>query len=126
MTHVYQWFSAPTQLHVVCPRCGGRAEVERHDTRTYDQAMAGRLACTRCHHHVEHFEVDWPAHAYYRCSVRGHELWAFSEAHARAIRDHVASTNRSTRNPLILHVPTFFMQAKQREAVVAALDRLLE
>ena len=125
MTHLYQWYSVPHELAVVCPHCAGRALVHRQDTADHGQPLVGTLVCVSCHRSVEGHTVIWPKDAFFRCDVRGHELWAWSEDHARAIREFVASKTRKTRSPALLHLPEFFLRAKQREAIVEAIDRLL-
>lgn len=125
MTHVYQWYSVPKELTVVCPRCAGKAGVRRQAGTDYGQPLVGSLDCMHCHHHVGVHTVTWPNDAFYRCNVRGHDLWAWSEEHARAIRAFIAGTTRATKSPMLLHLPKFFLLAKQRDATVKALDRLL-
>jgi hypothetical protein len=125
MTHVYQWFSVPQELSVVCPRCASRALVRRRSSADYGQPLVGNLVCMNCHHNVEAHTVIWPNDAFYRCDVRGHELWAWSEDHARTIREFIDSKTRKARSPALLHLPEFFLRAKHREATVKALDRLL-
>jgi hypothetical protein len=125
MTHVYQWHSFQKEVTVVCPRCAGKALVRRQDSADLGQAIVGTLDCMSCHHHVGAHTVIWPNDAFYRCDIRGHELWAWSEDHARAIREFIDSKTRKTRSPALLHLPEFFLRAKQREAIVKALDRIL-
>ena len=125
MTHLYQWYSVPQQLTVVCPRCAGKADVRRRGTSDYGQVLIGALDCTSCHHHIPTHTVTWPNDAFYRCDVRGHDLWAWSEEHARAIREFIHTKQRATKSPLLLHLPEFFLRAKHREATVKALDRIL-
>jgi hypothetical protein len=131
MTHVYQWFSLPRVLTVRCPTCSRAASLHRLDESSRDGgSIRGRLTCRNCHHSSESFDASWPVSAFFLCDVRGHELWAWSEAHARAIRDYVQSTTRNRRTHpgfivALMHLPEFFLLAKNRAATVKSLNKLL-
>lgn len=130
MTHVYQWFALPAELVVRCAACGGRAVLSRADPRERDAPLRGRLACHSCGRTQASALLSWPEDAYYQGEVKGQLLWAWSEAHVRAIRAFVAST---TRNPAdhpgfvaaLHHLPTHFLRASNRPATLKALDRML-
>ena len=130
VTHVYQWFSLPRLLVVRCPACRGPASL-RTPELAIGASLKGELCCDKCHHSAKNFTASWPKDAYFLFSIRGHELWAWSEAHARAIRDYIASETRNRREHrgfvvALLHLPEYFLRAKNRTATVRCLDRLLD
>ena len=130
MTTIYQWFSLPTRISVRCPTCGGEAILERHDVVDNYSPIEGRLTCTQCHETRASVVVGWPDDAFFRCDVRGQQLWAWSEQHVRAIRDYVHSSRRDPKAypgffAALMHLPRHFVIAKNRAATVKALDKLL-
>lgn len=129
MTHVYQWFSLPQTITVRCPGCGGAA-ILRAPEAHQPTPIRGRLTCESCHLVREDFAGSWPEAAFFRCSVKGHELWAWSMEHAIAIRDYVQSEARDPKmhpgfHAALLHLPKHFLTAKNRRATVDALNKLL-
>ena len=130
MTTIYEWFSLPMRISVRCPACRGEATLERHNLVVNKSPIEGRLTCTRCHATRERVVVGWPDDAFFQCSVRGRQLWAWSEQHARAIRGYVQSSKRDPKAypgflAALMHLPHHFVIAKNRAATVKALDKLL-
>jgi hypothetical protein len=130
MTTIYQWFSLPACVSVRCPACGGEAILERHNLVHNHSPLEGCLTCTNCHVTRERVVVGWPDDAYFQCNVRGQQLWAWSEQHARAIRDYVQSSKRDPKIypgffTALMHSPHHFVVAKNRAATVKALEKLL-
>jgi hypothetical protein len=130
MTTVYQWFSLPTRISIRCPACSGEATLERRELVHNRSPIEGRLTCRHCHATREGVVVEWPEDAFFQCDVRGQQLWAWSEQHARAIRDYVQSSRRDPKAypgffAALMHLPRHFVVAKNRTATVKALDKLL-
>lgn len=88
----------------------------------------GAVACNVCGLRARH-GLDWPNDAWFQIEYRGQVLWAFHRESAEELRKYIASEDRSRegyRWALFLrHIPTPFLTAKAREAVVQRLDRLL-
>lgn len=89
----------------------------------------GAVQCVRCTLRRRHV-LRWPADAFYRCEVRGEELWAWTREQCALLRDYVASAVRDREvvrasHPFLAFVPARFLEAKWRAPTVAALDRLL-
>lgn len=88
----------------------------------------GSITCRACRLRKRH-ELSWPADAYYQFEFRGGVLWAFHRESAQELREYVSSASRKRegyrwRN-FLLHVPSKFLSAKSRAAVVKGLERLL-
>ena len=88
----------------------------------------GAVACNGCGLRSRHY-LEWPNEALFQIDYRGQVLWAFHEESAQELRNYIASDDRNRegyRWELFLrHVPTTFLTAKARDAVVKRLDRLL-
>lgn len=88
----------------------------------------GAVACAGCGLRRRH-ELEWPADARYQVEYRGDILWAFHRESARELRQYIASDDRKREGyrweAFLRHVPTVFLTAKAREAVVKRLDRIL-
>lgn len=98
--------------------------------RTWERSHAldeGSLVCA-CGVRRKH-GLAWPHDAYFQLEHRREVLWAFHREHAGLLREYVAGTDRTPRrsrySTLMRRVPTSFLTAKAREAVVKKLDRLL-
>ena len=131
MTHAYDWFGLPSSLVLRCPACHAPVDFKwSSPTRRPGSELLGRLACPSCGKIDETFRAHWPENAFFRTTVRGHELWAWSVDHAEAIRSFVASTTRRPGDhpgfkAALLHLPKVFTLAANRDATVAAIDRML-
>jgi hypothetical protein len=92
----------------------------------YPLLTNGVVHCPRCHVNGKR-RLDWPADAYWRWEVRGETLWAWDEAHARAILAYVSQAIRpSRRAPSLRYVPSHFLSAKVRDLVVKLVTESLE
>jgi hypothetical protein len=98
----------------------------------YRRSDWGICRCPTCAFRAKHL-LQWPDDAYYICEVKGKILWAWTRGHASALRDFVASPDREFRPGsypgyflFLRHIPTHFLRAKNRGAVVKQLDRLLD
>lgn len=98
--------------------------------RWYNRELWGICRCPACGY-LDRHRLCWPADAYWVVSIRGRTLWAWTRAHVTALRDFVASADRSMAGlpqgiaRFLRHVPTEFLLAKRRDEVVRKLDRLL-
>ncbi len=88
----------------------------------------GAVACNACGLRARHC-LDWPKDALFQIDYRGHVLWAFHRESAQELRNYIASEGRDRggyRWELFLrHIPTTFLTAKARDAVIKRLDRIL-
>jgi hypothetical protein len=62
--------------------------------------------------------------------VKGKILWAWSLEHTKVLLDYIQSSERDEKTYLgylaaLLHLPTHFKLAKNREAAVKALNKLI-
>ncbi len=87
----------------------------------------GIVRCERCIGRIAH-RLLWPEDAWYRFEVRRGLLWAWSRPHAVAMRDFIASHERKPGAHgygfilFLSHIPGKFLQAKERDAIVATID----
>jgi hypothetical protein len=88
--------------------------------------IMGVLKCPACTALRKH-RLDWPRDAFYQVNVDGKQLWAWDRRSLAFIRDHIEKLDRPKRHhPLLRHLPTHFLVAKRRDAVLAAIDGLLQ
>jgi len=116
----------------------GKWSVVQHDPALYPwkapprgfaRSDDGIRACLRCGGRFAH-TLSWPSDAYFHCEVRGKTLWAWSAEQVVVLRDFLASSDRDpARYPghslFLRHIPPHFTSAKNREAAVAQLEKLL-
>jgi len=124
-----------SEVLVVCPSCSSRAAVL--------PVFAGRrLTCSSCGLARETSgttsvwgePVDPWFHAplWLRADVRGHTLWAFNDRHLDALRSYIAAgLGERTPRPgaptsMLEKLPDWMTSAKNRDDVLAVLDRLGE
>ncbi|MBW3625566.1 MAG: hypothetical protein KY468_19400 [Armatimonadetes bacterium] len=91
----------------------------------------GNITCSECGKVGRHHLI-WPDDAFYQCDVRGHTLWAWTRRHVTVLKAYIESREREVDAHLpygfsnfILHVPKFFLLAKNRELAVKKLSNLL-
>jgi hypothetical protein len=88
----------------------------------------GAVACGACGLRQRH-ALNWPTDARFQIEHRGQVLWAYNRESAQELRRYIASEDRSRTGyrwgSFLLHVPTVFLTAKARAAVVKQLDRIL-
>jgi hypothetical protein len=91
-----------------------------------ESAVLGIVNCPSCGLRRRHL-LRWPQDAAYQVDVRGEVLWAWSRAHLIAIRDYVALDHRIEKRDgvPIGKLPSHFLLAKNRAAVVKEIDRRL-
>ena len=128
---------AEPDVLVVCPRCTQRAIVRRPDP-----GPGRRLSCPHCGlvRDSDGTTSSWggPVDPWFgvplwlTADFRGHTVWAFNCAHAKVLRDFVAAELRE-RSPvsgaamsMVEKLPDWMTSAKNRDEVVAVLDRLSE
>ncbi len=89
----------------------------------------GAVCCTACGSRKK-AKLNWPKDAYYQCEIRGDVLWGFNRQSLTELRDFIQSDSREekkyTYQSFLRHIPSVFLQRKNRERVVAKLDRLLK
>jgi hypothetical protein len=132
---LYAW--AEPEVLVVCSRCSGRAVV-----RELGAGPARRLGCAHCglarvndgstSTWGEPVDPWFGAPLWLTAEFRGHTVWAFNVDHLQALRDFVAADLRE-RVPtsgaamsMLEKLPGWMTSAKNRDDVVAALDRLAD
>ena len=74
--------------------------------------------------------IHWHHDAYWKCEVKGEVLWAWSLEHATVLLDYIQSKERDEKAyteylAALWHLPTHFKLAKNREAAVKSLSRLI-
>jgi hypothetical protein len=87
----------------------------------------GAKYCTACGYRRK-AKLHWPDDAYYQCSIKDHTLWAFNQEYLIALIDYIQSDHRDRHNKyhsFLLHLPSIFLEKKNREIVVKKLNRLL-
>ncbi len=81
----------PDEIHVVCPKCGGRAMARTPARRHYAFHMVDldprgfashwSVTCLECPHRARNLAYRDIGNRYYRVEVRGKELWAWNKDH---------------------------------------------
>lgn len=142
MTESYQHPTSP--IDIVCPKCGQHAvfqlspEGAEHEAPPQYrddvwQAAEPEWGTCQCDHCVSRFEhvLQWPHDAYWRTSVRRHDLWAHSRAEVAALIQFIGAKDRDLSNYpeyayFLRHFPKPLLSAKARDEVVKHLTKLLE
>lgn len=141
MTEIYEYYSWPKEVDIVCPVCNKQCvfsiknQIVNKSYRNGQSAMslytnrwAGRISCLSCGL-VQDSEITWPNDAYFKVDVRGHILWAWSKNHAVEIRDYLNSKIRINRGPAyfasLCKIPTHFKRRGNRHAAVCGLGKLI-
>jgi hypothetical protein len=133
---------------VVCPTCGGRAEVFRAPTANPDGRRTHRLQCpcgliresTSSPSLSPPFDVGsgqprdyvFQLPLWLTTACRGHTLWALNAEHLSAIEVYVAATHRSrakindswVNRSLLSRLPEWMIAAAARDDVLAGVERL--
>lgn len=96
----------------------------------YQRSDIGFCICPSCGFQDKH-ELSWPDDAYFVCEVKGQLLWAWTRGHVQALKAFVASKDRKLGDYpgyglYLHHIPKVFLLAKNREAVVRKLHKLLQ
>ncbi len=93
----------------------------------YPLLHRGVVECPHCQTPFVH-TLDWPADAWWQWAIRGKMLWAWHRRHAEQVLAYVRATARPlrpTHGPLG-SIPTYFLSAKIRDAVVKAMEKKLQ
>jgi hypothetical protein len=130
---LHDW--AEPEVLVVCPRCSGRAFVRPSGSHR-------RVNCSSCGltRETPGTTSTWgePVDPWFLlplwlgAELRSHTVWAFNDRHLEAVRAYVAAGLRErTPRPgaamsMLEKLPAWMTSAKNRDEVVAVLDRLLE
>jgi hypothetical protein len=90
----------------------------------------GVVRCTPCYIVCIH-TLDWPQDAFYRWTIRGHILWAWSEDHARVLLTYLGGTERNlARFPEysyhLRRLPKVFLTANVRQRIAKQIQAILE
>lgn len=96
------------------------------DVQGYALLHRGVVECTAGCAHFVHV-LEWPEDAWWQWSIRGEMLWAWDREHARQILDYVRASDRPPRSTsgALGSLPSFFLSAKIRDAVVKMMARKL-
>ncbi len=142
MTTCYQWFSFPSEFSVHCPKCKSEARCcktawfrKTEDWGTTDfiisgqDAFEGHVSCLKCSF-TGRIAIHWPQDAYWKCEVKGKILWAWSLEHAKVLLSYIQSSDRDEKSypgylASLLHLPTHFKLASNREAATRSLNKLI-
>lgn len=143
MTTCYQWFSFPKEFSVTCFRCGSQSRCNNAPIVQAKQVgggicyeavgelgvFKGDVSCLNCGF-SRRVTIHWHRDAYWKCEVKGETLWAWSLDHAKVMLDYIQSPQRNEKLysgyfAALLHLPTHFKLAKNREATVQSLSRLI-
>lgn len=138
---IYSLIQDPVDVH--CPSCDARATLVPLDDPRTSRIVRRRLACGDCGFVRDH---DGHAVAYFadgrdpcfanplwhRKRTPKGLIWAYHRAHLEMLRAYVAASERErSQNPTwhnhsyVSRLPAWIKAAKNREAVVKALDQLL-
>ncbi len=75
-------------------------------------------------------DLNWPQDAFYQCQIKGNILWAFNEECLTELRDFIQSNSRNIKEysyqSFVLHIPSIFLDRKNRKRTVDKLNKLLE
>jgi hypothetical protein len=93
-----------------------------HEVPTWGVAL-----CSQCAYRAKH-RLRWPDDAFYKISVMGDTLWAWDASYLELLRKFISSTDRSLpkhwmHRKFVTHVPSKFLRAKHRKAVLHSIDR---
>ena len=96
----------------------------------YAVLKRGVVRCSRCHLVAVH-ELSWPRDAYWQWDIRGYILWAWSAAHARALREFLGSAERDAAAfpefaRSLRRLPKEVLSAKVRALIVKRISRSLD
>jgi hypothetical protein len=125
------WYVVEKYPHILpwAPPAGSSTQFLTYgpnDGKGYALFHRGLVECDVCREHLIHTLV-WPEDAWWQWSIRGNVLWAWDRKHAEQILEYVRATDRparSTSGP-IGSIPSHFLSAKVRGAVVKAIERKL-
>jgi len=140
LTHIqYGHVTRPTELALVCPRCGAVALARQpvHATRPAigdcwpEWSQPWRITCTRCVFRAE--RLDWEAMRataplYFVTEVAGVELWAWNEDHL-GLLIHVLEGGDAADHPLgyfATYMHKEWLKKTRRAAFARAACRLRE
>ncbi len=97
-------------------------------SRQFPPFGLGAIICTKCMLRQK-ASLDWPKDAFYQCEFKGRSLWAFNRESLVDLKNFIASDTRQTGDykysGFLLHIPSIFLDRKNRGAVVKKLDKLL-
>ena len=143
MAEIYEHALLRAPMDIVCPRCQGRAvfttrhnkalpvTVKKADGTVSPNNQDGQVRCTACHHVAAH-TLDWPGQAWFRIEYKGQILWAKDAEMMAEIRRFIAAG--VDRNAIgkasvwwryLLRIPSHFLGAQARTAVLRKIDKLL-
>lgn len=99
-----------------------------HDLNRSHGTDAGQVRFGGCGLRTGH-RLEWPKDASSRVDHCSHVLWAFQRESGGELRSHIASRDRAREgyqwDSFLRHIPTTFLRAKARNAVVNRLDWIL-
>jgi hypothetical protein len=135
MTYIYEWFQFPTTFSVVCPNCGNESQcteipILKNNTPYSPEtnSFQGKITCTHCGFNKEK-TITWPEDAFWKFTIHGKILWAWSADHAKAIADYINAKDRdefkSTYAASLFRIPEYFKLAKHRALIVKKIHQKL-
>lgn len=143
MTTCYQWFSFPKEFSVTCPKCRRESLCKNapivktkqigggiyYEPVNESGVFEGDVSCLNCSF-AGRISIHWHRDAYWKCDVKGETLWTWSLDHTKVLLNYIQSSKRDEKAypgylAALFHLPTHFKLAKNREAAVKSLSKLI-
>lgn len=118
------------RMFVICPRCGGRADVFEKDDKV-------RLSCFHCGHlQLKQngttyiggaFDAHFGLQLYLQTGCCGHVLWAYNREHLDYMKCYIEATIRTskgTNRSLESRLPEWMKRKQNRDEVSRAIEQL--
>ncbi len=107
------------ELTVPCPHCG--------IVRTYKPRNDEYILT---HKNTSIGDPIFNLSLWFQCNIRGKLFWAYNRKHLMEINNYVSSKLRErqtmTHTTMVERLPTFIKEAKNRETIVKAIDKMLK
>lgn len=128
----------PDEIHVVCPKCGGRAVAHTPARRHYPARMVDldrrgfsshwSVACLECPHRARNLAYEDIGGRYYRVEARGKELWAWNRDHLVMMLRHLEGRSISDHpyHPYQTFMRKEWVSRSNRTAFAKAIRKFLD
>ena len=129
MTHIYAWYSFPKQYFIQCRHCSKEALFnEDKSVIQRNGPIHGSTTCLNCGFSGE-VDINWPEDAFYKIEFKNEILWAWDEPCLIVLINYIKSKDRKPKehngySQFLFHLPKVFQDAKNRNAIVAKLEKL--
>ncbi|MDO6447253.1 hypothetical protein Q4493_15900 [Colwellia sp. 1_MG-2023] len=144
MSHIYDYFTNPSEFSVMCPKCENEALFETPSDPIEKQMPSGGLRIIRNNVHKKRIglykcsscgtqgktTISWPNDAYYKAEIKGKLFWAWNRDNVIATLSFVTSKHRDKKDypeslKFLMHLPSHFISAKNRPDAIKKLTKLL-